>query len=246
MLREYQADLHIHTCLSPCGELEMHPAAIVKAAIEKKIPIIGICDHNSCENAVAVIEAADGKEVTVIPGIEVTSQEEVHICALFESVAEALKLQQLIYDNLDGENNPAVFGMQVVVEADGTVSGFNPRLLIGAAHLTLERVVKAIHALKGLAIAAHIDREGFGIIGQLGFIPPQLELDALEISYRMSWDEARIRFREYCNYPILRSSDAHCLDAIGRARTTFRLEGPSFAEICRALKGINERSVIRL
>lgn len=243
MLKEFKADLHIHTCLSPCGDLGMSPRGIVKEALDKGIDLIAICDHNSSENTAAVIEASKGKGVTVLPGIEVTSKEEVHIIALFENAENALKLQTIIYQNLEGENDEKVFGMQVAVNAEGEVLGFNQKLLIGAANLSVEKIVDTIHSLNGLAIAAHIDREGFGIIGQLGFIPPGLGLDALEISPRMKINEARLKFSEYRNYPFLCSSDAHYLDDIGKGTTTLLLEEASFIEIRMALKGEKFRRI---
>ena len=236
MLRELRADLHIHTCLSPCGDLEMSPAGIVNVAVGKGIDIIAICDHNTTENSIAVIEDSEGRGVKVLPGMEVTTKEEVHIVALFDKVDDALKLQTLIYDNLEGKNDEQAFGMQVVVNAEGEVLGLNKKLLIGATNISVEMVVDFIHSFNGLAIAAHIDREGFGIIGQLGFIPPDLELDALEISPRIKIEEARIKFSEYQGYPFLCSSDAHYLNDIGKGTTTFLLEEATFEEIGMALK----------
>ncbi len=243
MLRNFKADLHIHTCLSPCGDLEMSPQGIVKEAVKKGIDLIAICDHNSSENSGAVIRASEGKELTVLPGIEVTSKEEVHICALFDCVDDALKMQSLIYDNLEGENDEKAFGMQVVANAKDEVLGFNKKLLIGATSFSVEMVVDSIHSFNGLAIAAHIDREGFGIIGQLGFIPPDLQLDALEISPRMKMDEARARFSEYQQFPFICSSDAHYLGDIGEGATTFLLADATFEEIRLALKGEGNREI---
>lgn len=243
MLRGFKADLHIHTCLSPCGDLKMSPQAIVREAKHKGIGIIAICDHNTAENAGAVIKAARNRGVTVLPGMEVTTREEVHICALFERLPMALKLQALVYENLEGENDDKVFGMQVAVDAEGRVLGFNRRLLIGATGLSVEETVDAIHSLRGLAIAAHIDREGFGIIGQLGFIPPELSFDAVEVSSRMEIAEARQEFTDCQKYPFLRSSDAHYLEDVGEGTTTFLLGEASFAEIKLALKGEEGRRI---
>lgn len=243
MLRELRADLHIHTCLSPCGDLRMSPAAIVREAVDKGISLIAICDHNSSENCGAVIKASEREKLTVLPGIEVSSKEEVHVCALFDRLDNALELQALIYDRLEGENDEKVFGMQVVVNAEGEVLGFNRRLLIGATNLSVEKVVDSIHSLDGLAIAAHIDRESFGIIGQLGFIPPQLKFDALEISPRMKLEEARVRFSEYNKYPFLCSSDAHYLNDVGKGITTFLLEEASLQELRMAFRGEGNRRI---
>lgn len=182
----------------------------------------------------------------VLPGIEVASKEEVHICALFEDVDDALNMQSLIYDNLEGENNEDAFGMQVVANAEDEVLGFNRKLLIGATSLSVEMVVDSIHFFNGLAIAAHIDRERFGIIGQLGFIPPNLRLDALEISPKMKMEEAQVRFSEYQKFPFLCSSDAHYLNDIGKGATTFLLADTTFEELRIALKGEGDRKIRNL
>src|SRR4030043_1024869 len=214
MLRPYKADLHIHTCLSPCTELDMSPKGILTSALKKGMDIIGICDHNSSENSLAMINAAKEMPIRVIPGLEVTSQEEVHVLALFDKVEASLKLQEYVYENLPGENDEEAFGMQVIVNEKEEVEGFSNKLLIGATTIPLEEVVRLIHSLGGLSIASHIDREAFSIIGQLGFIPKNLALDALEISPHISIGEA-IKTYAY-DYPITRFSDAHYPDDIGK------------------------------
>ena len=235
-MRIIHADLHIHTCLSPCAELEMSPRGIVSAAVNKGIDMIAICDHNSTENVTAVMEASHLTNLVVLPGVEITSKEEVHIAGLFGHPDNAARIQSLIYEHLEGENDESAFGMQVVVEADGTVLGYNERLLIGATDLSLEEVVQAVHSRGGLAVAAHIDREGFGILGQLGFIPPDLSLDALEISTRMGLSDARSTYSGYSDYTLLQSSDAHVLDAVGRGRTALMVESASIEELKLAQK----------
>jgi len=243
MLRRYQADLHIHTCLSPCADVNISPRAIVQRARESGIDILGICDHNSAENTPAALEAARGSGLCVLPGMEVTSAEEVHILALFDALEPAQKLQETVYRHLPGENDQEAFGMQVVANAEDEVLGFNPRLLIGATTLGVHDIVQAIVSLGGLAIAAHIDRESFSLIGQLGFVPEDLALDALEISAAISPEEAMQRYDP--TLPLLQSSDAHKLDEIGRCRTTFLIEEASIAELKKALDEKEGRSIMR-
>jgi predicted metal-dependent phosphoesterase TrpH len=242
MLRPFKADLHIHTCLSPCTELDMSPESILAAARKKGLDIIGICDHNSSENSPGVFYAARGTPISVLPGLEVTSQEEVHVLALFDSLEAALKLQEEVYANLPGENNEEAFGQQVIVNEKEEVEGFSNKLLIGATTIPLEDVIRRIHSLDGLAIASHIDREAFSIIGQLGFIPKNLALDALEVSPRIPIEEA-IKTYAY-GFPITCSSDAHYPNDIGKGATTFLLEEPSLAEIKKALKGEAGRKLV--
>lgn len=243
MLRPFKADLHIHTCLSPCTELDMSPKGILTTARKKEIDIIGICDHNSSENSLAVMNAAKKMNITVFPGMEVASQEEVHVLALFDEIENALNLQEYVYDNLPGENDEDAFGMQVIVNEKEEVLGFNNKLLIGATTIPLDEVIRLIHSFDGIAIASHIDRESFSIIGQLGFIPENLELDALEISPNITFEDAKKRYKN--NYPITCSSDAHYPDDIGKGFTTFLLKGGTVAEIKKALKNEEGRKLIR-
>lgn len=242
-MKRYVADLHIHTCLSPCGDLQMSPGKIVETAVSRGIDIIAICDHNTCENVMAVTRAAVGKKLCVLPGMEVTSREEVHIVALFENFEAALALQSVIYKHLQGENDEAAFGMQVVVNEFSEVLGFNKKLLFGATELSIEAVVEYIHRYGGLAIAAHIDREGFGIIGQLGFIPKDVSLDALEVSPRMGLEKAKQEFEIYSDYTFITSSDAHSLGEIGLGTTRFFLQNPHLSEIKKALRREGDRMV---
>ncbi len=242
MLSPFKADLHIHTCLSPCTELDMSPKKILAAAQEKKINILGICDHNSSENSLAIRNAANQMDIHVIPGLEVTSQEEVHVLALFDDTENALKLQDFIYRNLPGKNDEEAFGMQVIVNEKEEVLGFNNKLLIGATTLSLEEILQMTHSFDGLTIASHIDREAFSIIGQLGFIPENLELDALEISPNITYAEAKEKFNNH--YPIIISSDAHYPDDIGRGFTSFLLKDGTVAEIKKALRNEEGRKLI--
>ncbi len=242
MLRPFKADLHIHTCLSPCTELDMSPKGILTSAKNKEIDIIGICDHNSSENSLAIINASKQMNICVLPGMEVTSQEEVHVLALFDDIEDTLKLQEYVYNNLPGKNDEEAFGMQVIVNEKEEAVGINEKLLIGATMIPLDDVIRVIHAFNGIAIASHIDRDSFSIISQLGFIPENLELDAMEVSPNITFKEANERYENI--YPITCSSDAHYPHDIGKGFTTFLLEDGTVAEIKKALKNESGRKLI--
>jgi 3',5'-nucleoside bisphosphate phosphatase len=222
----------------------MHPSAIVEEAVHQGLDIIAISDHNSSENVGYVMKAARGTALAVIPGMEVTTREEVHVLALFDDLETLYALQTIIYENLEGENNEDVFGIQPIVTEEGEVEGFNPRLLIGATKIPLEDLVTRIHGLGGLAISAHIDRPGFSVIGQLGFVPPNVPFDALEISWRLGIKGGREKYPELSGYPFLTSSDAHFIDDLGKACTPMMLEEPSLSEIRMALKGEGGRRIV--
>lgn len=240
-MREIRADLHLHTCLSPCGDAEMRATAIVKQAKKVGLDMIGICDHNSVENVAAVMKAGIREGLPVIPGIEITSREEVHILGLFNTDQDLMSLQKMVYENLAGENDEEAFGPQTIIDEWGQAKGTNRKLLIGATALTLEQIVKTIHRWGGLAIASHIDRERFSLIGQLGFIPEGLRLDALEVSslrspgYYGGVGSTQSLTQQKHDYPTVTFSDAHFLEDIGKSFTCFMIEDPSFDEIGKAL-----------
>jgi PHP family Zn ribbon phosphoesterase len=238
-MREFKADLHIHTCLSPCADLEMSPRNIVSAAKRKGLQVIGICDHNSAENVPAVAKNAAREGITVIGGMEVTSKEEVHILALVGDEEHLFSLQEIVYEHLYGTHDETLYGEQLIVNEEEEVIGCSTKLLIGATEIALERLVDLIHEHEGLAIAAHIDREGFGIIGQLGFIPEGLPLDALELA-----DPAKRAHLPLKNHlPFITSSDAHTLEDVGRRTTTFLMKTVSLQELRRCLSGEEGRTI---
>lgn len=238
MIHTIRADLHLHTCLSPCAEPEMMPTAIIEQAGRIGLDMIAICDHNSAENVSAVAKAGAREGIAVIGGIEITSREEVHILGFVGAEAPLMDLQRMIYENLPGENDAEAFGPQTVVDEWDREIGTNRRLLIGATTLTVEQIVAAIHEREGLAIASHVDRERFSLIGQLGFIPKGLALDAVEVSPRAT-------DRNGYDYPVVSSSDAHFLSDIGRSTTTFAVEDASFDEIRKALRREGGRRIVR-
>jgi len=222
----------------------MTPRAIVRAALERELDMIAVCDHNSARNTAATRRAAAGTGLVVIPGIEITASEEVHILGLFENDARVAAVQEEVYGRLFGENDEEVFGYQVVVDEEDQVEDLDQRLLISATTLSTERVVRLIHDFEGLAIASHVDRSGFGIFSQLGFIPEDLSLDALEVSKRTDFDTVRKRYPQTQSYTLVTSSDAHSLDEIGASVTVARMAEASFRELRLALAGTEGRGVI--
>jgi PHP family Zn ribbon phosphoesterase len=222
----------------------MRPQAIVHQALAMGLDMIAICDHNSAENVSAFMSAGSKRGLTVLPGMEITSKEEIHLLAFFDRPEECLALQELVYQNLPGENVEEVFGSQTVVNERDEALGINRKMLIGATLLPLERIVSFVGSLRGVTIASHIDRQAFSLIGQLGFIPEGILLDGLEISRRTSKEEAKERFHAYQGFSFVRSSDAHQLGDIGKNVTHFLLEKTSSEEVKLALHHREGRRVV--
>jgi PHP family Zn ribbon phosphoesterase len=244
LLRKIKADLHVHTCLSPCADWEMSPRRIIRRSRELHLDLIAVCDHNSAENAAAVMREGRRHGVGVLPGLEVCSREEVHVLALFGEPQQALAMQDIVYAQLSGENRPELFGYQIVSSEADEVLAENSRLLIGATRLGLMDIVRATHALNGLSLAAHADRPANGIIHQLGFIPADLAIDGVEVSHRTPPAAAPATLPAIGNRPCVTSSDAHRLDDIGRACTVFKIASATIQEITWALKGVRGRRIL--
>lgn len=243
MLREFKADFHIHSCLSPCGDIQMTPKAIVEQAKFAGLDALCICDHNSSENSLTASKTAGEQGISLLFGMEVNSKEEVHILAVFDDEKGLYELQKTVYDNLPGENDDDTFGYQMIVNEDDEIVELNERLLIGATDLSVEKIVDIIHENGGLAIASHVDRERFSLIGQLGFIPPDLKLDAVELSPRYISQSKKYDFPLATGIPQLTFSDAHFLHDIGKTFTVFKIEEVSVSEIKKALESKDGRSV---
>ncbi|OVE79163.1 hypothetical protein BVY01_03195 [bacterium I07] len=242
-LRIFRADLHVHTCLSPCGELEMTPKQIVETSLRQNLDIIAICDHNSAENVQGVYDAAKTFSLTVLPGMEITTSEEVHLLGIFDNISQVRTLQEEVYANLlPGKNDEDLFGLQVVANKENEVESVSDRLLIGSTLLSLDEWIQIIHGLNGMAIPSHIDRDMFGLIGQLGFVPPDLAADALEISR-----QARVSGSDTGSLPEafteITCSDAHRLKDIGASVTQFHMSAPVISEMIRCFKARDGRWV---
>ncbi|MBF0544083.1 MAG: PHP domain-containing protein [Candidatus Riflebacteria bacterium] len=238
-------DLHIHTKLSPCASEEMTPRAITKKAQEMGLDIIAICDHNSSRNSAAVIEAAKHCSILVIPGIEIETRDKIHVIGLFSDVKSALKVTEEIRIKLPcvDEKYSSHFGEQILMTADGIPCGKEDKALANSSHFDLKEVVRLIKQHDGLAIAAHVERPSFSVYSQLGDVPLDIPFDALEVSPVGNRPIGlREKFARY-GFPLIGSSDSHYLSEIGRAKTRFLIEKPSFEEINLALHRVGGRGV---
>jgi hypothetical protein len=244
MLRAFRCDLHIHTCLSPCADLDMYPRALIEKSIAERLDVIAVCDHHASENMEYVLSLTMGRPITVLPGMELCSLEEVHVLALFDDLSPLLKLQTTVYEHLPGRNREDLFGPQVIVNDLDEVEGMNERLLIGASDMPLNHIIHEIHALGGLALASHIDRPSYSVLSQLGFIDAGTPFDALEISAAIGMKQARRQYPELSAHAMVQSSDAHSLKDIGRAFSTIIMQAATIDELKLAFEGREGRQIV--
>ena len=219
----YFYDLHLHSALSPCGDEDMTPNNIVNMALLKGLDIIALSDHNSAGNLRAAAKVA-GSRLLVIPAIEVESAEEVHIVCYFPSVDRAEQFSEELKAQLPPiENRPDIFGRQLYLNEKDEVTGEEHQLLVCASGLSIEQVFSLTANYGGASVPAHIDRSSSSILSNLGFIPPDLPVSALEITAK---GRAELE-QKYAGFRILTNSDAHYLEDIAEPEFSLDLEEKS-------------------
>ncbi len=241
-MKIFRADLHIHTVLSACANLEMSPDTIINFAKEKNLDLIAITDHNSTLQCRLVKEIAEEKGLAVLCGAEVTTREEVHCLAYFKD----LETLELFQEYLDHHLPiipylPGKFGYQVVLDRSEQIIRMVENFLNVALNQSIDQVEQEVHRLGGLFVPAHIERPMFGIFNQLGFIPDNLACDALGIMSNSNEAEIRNKFRLNMDIALLKASDAHTPFMIGSGCTLLEMNDLSFEEIKKAILGIDGR-----
>lgn len=240
----FNADLHIHTVLSPCADLEMTPLNIVEKAKQCNIQIIGITDHNSTRNAKLVRELGKKEGILVLTGAEVTTKEEVHCLAFFEDDMQLDAFQHFLDKRIQKIPNPdGHFGYQPVVDEKEDIVEMVPYYLAAALDAGISEIQRKVVGLEGIFIPAHVDRSANGIFSQLGFIPPELNFDALGISPNGSIKDVRKHYNVKNEISLFYNSDAHFLSQIGTVFSTLSMEHCSFGEVKMALNQLNGRRV---
>lgn len=232
-LRPYVADLHVHTLLSPCAEVEMTPRNIVQTALENGVDIVAITDHNAGDNIIAAQRAAEGTGLLVIPGMEVETREEVHFIALFESLEVYAKWLDFVALHItELVNDEDAFGGQFVVDHEDNLVEVKEVMLLASLHCSLAEATAEVDRLGGVSIASHVDRPSYSVISQLGFIPANVKLAAIEVSRRCRDKEAQDRIRDATWMSMITASDAHTIDDfINGPKTVFYLQQASLAEL---------------
>jgi predicted metal-dependent phosphoesterase TrpH len=216
----------------------MTPWAIVDAALARGLDLIAVTDHNTAAMTPVIAAVARSHGLAFLYGIELQTREDVHLLAYFDDEATCLAFSDEIYALLpDTDQDPYGLGDQTLVDAEGAVLRIEKRFLVNGIDLSFADAVHWITAQGGLAVPAHIDREFFGLMSQLGAVPEGIEFSIFEVRYEAIPD--------ICGAAaVLRTSDAHFLDDIGARTSTITVEDLSIAELRLAATGVGGRSIV--
>lgn len=225
----YFYDLHMHSCLSPCADDDMTPANIAGMASLCGLQLIALTDHNTCGNCAALLQACRQYGIVGVPGMELTTSEEVHLVCLFPNMDRAQEFEAKVRESrLPIRNKPQVFGNQLYVDAEDNVLGEEPNLLIPATMLSLEDGTALALQCGGAAFPAHIDRPSNGIIGILGDLPEKPYFPTVELNDRENREEYRAKYGLQ-DRRMLCSSDAHHLWAMREASESIELDDEPYS-----------------
>ena len=229
-------DLHIHSCLSPCGDDDMTPADIVAMASVKGLDVIGLTDHNSCRNCPAALYHGEARGVTVIPGMELTTAEEVHVICLFPTLEGALAFDAYVYERLlPVPNREDIFGKQQIMDEKDHVTGTVENLLINATSISFDEAFPIVESFGGIAYPAHVDKSSTGLLSNLGFVPPDSSFLCAEFHDPGSLERicAEHPYFRKCN--IICSSDAHYLGDIQEPKYRIPAKSRKASDVLRTL-----------
>ena len=208
--------MHIHSALSACGDDIMSPQLILEQAVQKGLNLISITDHNTVQHSILACKLSEGIPIRVIPGVELTSREEVHLLAYFPNVDTLLKIEKEIDNYLPKrKNNSQVFGYQLCYDLKGEIVGIDYTLRQVALNIGLDNLVEFIHNIEGIAVPAHIDKNRFSLLSQLGFLDREANFDAVEIS-KFKWRKEKFQLgNTWSDFPVIAGSDSHGVEDIG-------------------------------
>lgn len=226
---KFRADLHIHSVLSPCGDIEMSPSAIIQKAKERELNLIGLTDHNSTLNAAVTQQIGAANGIAVLMGAEVTTKEEIHCLSFMPNLERLAEFQKFLDSKvIFFENDTDKFGYQFVVDAEENIIDEVPHLLINALDLTMLDLQKKVYELGGIFIPAHVDRSSYSISSQLVFVPDHLKFQALELSFYARRNKFFDNFPWFSDYNFIQSSDAHYINDIGKISSLLEMDSFSF------------------
>lgn len=232
-------DLHIHSCLSPCGDEDMTPGNIAGMAAVKGLDVIALTDHNTCRNCPALLKMAEEYGVLAIPGMEINTQEEVHAVCLFPTLEKAMAFDAYVYERLIKFPNQAeIFGHQQIYDTNDNCVGEEPNLLINSVELSFDRLWDLTAGYDGVMFPAHIEKASNSLIANLGFVPPDSKFQTVELKDLKKLHLLREENPYLKSCRVISNSDAHYLEHIHEPELTIPVEERSVEAVLRYLKGL--------
>ena len=229
-------DLHIHSCLSPCASDDMTPNNILNMSLLKELDLIALTDHNSARNCPALLQAAEGTGITVIPGMELTTAEEIHMVCLFETLDGAMQFDSYVHGRLaQVANRPEIFGRQMIMDAQDQPCSEEPLLLVNATSIGIEEVPGLVRQFGGLCYPAHIDRSSYSVLSNLGMIPEECGFRAVEVADPRAFFTNGMHNDIKSTYDVITSSDAHYLEDISEREHALALQAANFKGLAEKL-----------
>lgn len=223
-MSRFYYDLHIHSCLSPCGDDQSTPDSIAGMGELNGLDIMALTDHNTCRNCPAFFAAAKRHGIIPIAGMELTTAEDIHVVCLFPDLEAAMKFNDYVDSRrIKIKNRTDIFGNQFIMDENDNIIGTDEYLLSNATEISIDDVDSAVKQFGGVCYPAHIDREANGIIAVLGFLPESPHFDILEVHSH----DKREEYADKCGRDISRivtSSDAHYLWDISEKQECFEFD----------------------
>jgi len=229
-MNRYYYDLHLHSCLSPCGDDDMTPNNIAGMATLCGLNIVALTDHNTCRNCPGFFKAAKKNGIIPVAGMELTTAEEIHVVCLFEDLDAALAFDAEVEDHLvKVQNRPEIFGKQNILNEDDEEIGIIDHLLINATDITIDDVPELVGRFGGICWPAHIDRPYNGIISMLGVMPDEPHFGVVELHDTDKLPQLTAEHPNLKGRMVVTGSDAHYLQDMRDKEAYFELEDEPFS-----------------
>lgn len=237
-------DLHMHSCLSPCGDDFMTPGNIVGMAKVNGLDCIALTDHNITLNTEAAVQIGKEYGITVIPGMELETVEEIHVVCLFPDTETARSFYEYIMASYpQTENKPDIFGCQQIMNSDDLITGEYPYMLLSPTGISVDEVIPLAEKYGGIAYPAHVDRDSFSCLASLGALPYDYPHKFVEISYDCDEKALIEQYPFLSSYALLRASDAHYLEHMSEGNMHLLVEENTPLGVIKALKSITKDSI---
>ncbi len=239
-------DLHLHSCLSPCGDDDMTPWNTVNMAKLLELDMIALTDHNSCANCRSAMSVGEKIGITVVPGMELCTAEEVHCICLFDDIDKAEEFSSYVKSTMPPvKNREEIFGAQLIRDGADGILGKEEILLTVASGISIDSLPELLSQYGGVCYPAHIDRESYSILSSLGDFPPELEVGAYELTPKADRDFYIENYKSISGKRLIRSSDAHYLTDMRGREFYLELEENSAKALIEYLRNNSKKEVLQ-